>query len=120
MHLIFEGVMKNLILLWTSEFKGLDEGTGQYHLMPFGPKSGKLLALQRQPRDQQYLLHSELGPQMSATIKWHALQIRGHFGCCTLVLFFFRNDFNEGFTSTTLLNSRNSFTSVSSLRYLLN
>lgn len=34
MHLIFENVMKNLILLWTGEFKGLDEGTGQYHLMP--------------------------------------------------------------------------------------
>ena len=34
MHLIFENVMKNLILLWTGQFKGLDEGTGQYHLMP--------------------------------------------------------------------------------------
>ena len=34
MHLIFENVMKNLILLWTGEFKGLSEGTGQYHLMP--------------------------------------------------------------------------------------
>ena len=34
MHLIFENVMKNLILLWTGEFKGLGEGTGQYHLMP--------------------------------------------------------------------------------------
>jgi hypothetical protein len=34
MHLIFENVMKNLILLWTGGFKGLDEGTGQYHLMP--------------------------------------------------------------------------------------
>ena len=34
MHLIFENIMKNLILLWTGEFKGLDKGTGQYHLMP--------------------------------------------------------------------------------------
>jgi hypothetical protein len=34
MHLIFENVMKNLILLWTGEFKGLDEGSGDYHLMP--------------------------------------------------------------------------------------
>ena len=33
MHLIFEKVMKNLILLWTCEFKGLDEGNGKYHLM---------------------------------------------------------------------------------------
>lgn len=32
MHLIFENVIKNLILLWTGEFKGLDEGTGSYHL----------------------------------------------------------------------------------------
>ena len=34
MHLIFENVMKNIILLWTGEFKGLDEGSGNYHLMP--------------------------------------------------------------------------------------
>jgi hypothetical protein len=34
MHLIFENVMKNLILLWTGEFKGLNKGTGHYHLMP--------------------------------------------------------------------------------------
>ena len=34
MHLIFENVMKNLILLWTGQFKGLDEGSGNYHLMP--------------------------------------------------------------------------------------
>ena len=34
MHLVFENVMKNLIILWTGEFKGLDKGTGQYHLMP--------------------------------------------------------------------------------------
>ena len=34
MHLIFKKVMKNLILLWTGKFKGLDQGTGQYHLMP--------------------------------------------------------------------------------------
>ncbi|RXW12694.1 hypothetical protein EST38_g13161 [Candolleomyces aberdarensis] len=32
MHLIFENVMKNLILLWTGDFKGLDEGTGSYVL----------------------------------------------------------------------------------------
>ncbi|RXW11282.1 hypothetical protein EST38_g14573, partial [Candolleomyces aberdarensis] len=30
MHLIFENVMKNLILLWTDDFKGIDEGTGSY------------------------------------------------------------------------------------------
>ena len=34
MHLIFKNIMKNLIPLWTGEFKGLDQGTGQYHLMP--------------------------------------------------------------------------------------
>jgi hypothetical protein len=32
MHLIFENVMKNLVLLWTDSFKGLDEGTGDYVL----------------------------------------------------------------------------------------
>jgi hypothetical protein len=26
--------MKNLILLWTGKFKGLNKGTRQYHLMP--------------------------------------------------------------------------------------
>ncbi|KAF8801556.1 hypothetical protein BYT27DRAFT_7174014 [Phlegmacium glaucopus] len=30
MHLIWENLMKNLILLWTGEFKGLDEGHGEY------------------------------------------------------------------------------------------
>jgi hypothetical protein len=34
MHLIYENVLKNLVLLWTSPFKGLDEGTGSYRLMP--------------------------------------------------------------------------------------
>ena len=34
MHLIFENIMKNLILLWTGKFKGLNKGTGQYYLMP--------------------------------------------------------------------------------------
>jgi Transposase family tnp2 len=30
MHLIWENVVKNLILLWTGNFKGLDEGSGCY------------------------------------------------------------------------------------------
>jgi hypothetical protein len=30
MHLIWENVIPNLILLWTGEFKGLDEGVGDY------------------------------------------------------------------------------------------
>jgi hypothetical protein len=34
MHLIFENVMKNLVLLWTGKFKGLDEGNGSYVLAP--------------------------------------------------------------------------------------
>lgn len=34
MHLIFENVIKNLILLWTGQFKNLDEGNGEYELMP--------------------------------------------------------------------------------------
>lgn len=28
MHLIWENLIKNLVLLWTDEFKGLDEGSG--------------------------------------------------------------------------------------------
>ncbi|KAK0433589.1 uncharacterized protein EV420DRAFT_1689531 [Desarmillaria tabescens] len=32
MHLIWENLMKNLVLLWTREFKGLDEGMGCYVL----------------------------------------------------------------------------------------
>jgi hypothetical protein len=32
MHLIWENLIKNLILLWTGEFKKLDEGTGAYTL----------------------------------------------------------------------------------------
>ncbi|KAF7332811.1 hypothetical protein MSAN_02432300 [Mycena sanguinolenta] len=32
MHLIWENLIKNLILLWTGDFKGLDEGTGEYQL----------------------------------------------------------------------------------------
>ncbi|KIK53729.1 hypothetical protein GYMLUDRAFT_63600 [Collybiopsis luxurians FD-317 M1] len=34
MHLIFENILKTLVLLWTGDFKGLDEGTGSYHFMP--------------------------------------------------------------------------------------
>jgi hypothetical protein len=30
MHLIWENLMKNLILLWTGEFKGLNTGHGEY------------------------------------------------------------------------------------------
>ncbi|KAJ7086220.1 hypothetical protein C8R44DRAFT_650946 [Mycena epipterygia] len=32
MHLIWENLIKNLILLWTGDFKGLDEGGGEYEL----------------------------------------------------------------------------------------
>ncbi|KAJ7310835.1 hypothetical protein DFH08DRAFT_455990 [Mycena albidolilacea] len=32
MHLIWENLVKNLVLLWTGGFKGLDEGTGEYEL----------------------------------------------------------------------------------------
>jgi hypothetical protein len=32
MHLIWENVIKNLLLLWTGEFKGLDEGSGCYQI----------------------------------------------------------------------------------------
>lgn len=34
MHLVFENVIKNLVLLWTGKFKGLDEGSGSYELAP--------------------------------------------------------------------------------------
>ncbi|KAJ2930473.1 hypothetical protein H1R20_g6626, partial [Candolleomyces eurysporus] len=34
MHLIFENVMKNLILLWTGGYKGIDEGAGSYEIAP--------------------------------------------------------------------------------------
>lgn len=34
MHLIYKNLLKNLILLWTGEFKGLDEGQGSYQLKP--------------------------------------------------------------------------------------
>ncbi|KAJ7728044.1 hypothetical protein B0H16DRAFT_1734811 [Mycena metata] len=32
MHLIWENVIKTLILLWSGEHKGMDEGSGSYHL----------------------------------------------------------------------------------------
>ncbi|KAJ7017345.1 hypothetical protein C8F04DRAFT_1215111 [Mycena alexandri] len=32
MHLIWENLVKNLILLWTGEFKGMDEGSEDYEL----------------------------------------------------------------------------------------
>ncbi|OBZ65551.1 hypothetical protein A0H81_14386 [Grifola frondosa] len=34
MHLIWENLLKNLIALWTGEFKGLDEGAEEYQLYP--------------------------------------------------------------------------------------
>lgn len=33
MHLIWENNIKNLILLWTTDYKGLDEANGSYHLV---------------------------------------------------------------------------------------
>ncbi|KAJ6603975.1 hypothetical protein B0H10DRAFT_2229498 [Mycena sp. CBHHK59/15] len=32
MHLIWENLVKNLVLLWTGDFKALDEGEGEYEL----------------------------------------------------------------------------------------
>lgn len=34
MHLIYKNLIKNLVLLWTCEFKHLDEGTGKHQLTP--------------------------------------------------------------------------------------
>ena len=34
MHLIWENLIPNLVLLWTGNFKGLDEGTGEYEFQP--------------------------------------------------------------------------------------
>jgi hypothetical protein len=34
MHLVFENEVKNLVLLFTGAFKELDQGTGEYHLLP--------------------------------------------------------------------------------------
>jgi hypothetical protein len=34
MHLVWENVIKTLILLWAGEYKGMDEGSGSYHLEP--------------------------------------------------------------------------------------
>jgi hypothetical protein len=34
MHLIWENLIPNLVLLWTGEFKGLDEGSEEYEFMP--------------------------------------------------------------------------------------
>ncbi|KAJ7100775.1 hypothetical protein B0H15DRAFT_919926 [Mycena belliarum] len=34
MHLVWENVIKTLILLWAGEHKGMDEGSGEYHLGP--------------------------------------------------------------------------------------
>ncbi|KAF7361101.1 hypothetical protein MSAN_01141700 [Mycena sanguinolenta] len=34
MHLIPENIIKNLLTLWTGDFKGLDEGVGEYKLQP--------------------------------------------------------------------------------------
>ncbi|KAH7338457.1 hypothetical protein B0J17DRAFT_695263 [Rhizoctonia solani] len=34
MHLVWEGVIPNLVSLWTEDFKGLDEGSGSYRLSP--------------------------------------------------------------------------------------
>ncbi|KAJ6540310.1 hypothetical protein B0H19DRAFT_1036237 [Mycena capillaripes] len=34
MHLIYENVIKNLVLLWTGNYKGLNQGTGEYELQP--------------------------------------------------------------------------------------
>jgi hypothetical protein len=34
MHLVWENLIPNLVLLWTGKFKGLDEGRETYHLLP--------------------------------------------------------------------------------------
>jgi len=103
-----------LILLWTGKFKGLDKGTGQYHRMP---KVWEAVGITTATSGS---IPSAFGarPPNVCNNKMACTWIRGHFGCFTLVQFFSQNDFNEGFTLTTLLNLLNSFTSVSSLKYL--
>ena len=34
MHLVWEGIIKNLIQLWTGDFKGIDEGKEEYQINP--------------------------------------------------------------------------------------
>lgn len=34
MHLIYENLIKNLILLWTGKFKDINEGSGSHKLAP--------------------------------------------------------------------------------------
>ncbi|KDN34874.1 hypothetical protein RSAG8_12061, partial [Rhizoctonia solani AG-8 WAC10335] len=34
MHLLFENTVPNMLLHWTGKFKGLDQGTGNYELLP--------------------------------------------------------------------------------------
>jgi hypothetical protein len=34
MHLIWENLIPNLVLLWTGGFKNLDEGVGEYQFLP--------------------------------------------------------------------------------------
>ncbi|PBK79794.1 hypothetical protein ARMGADRAFT_1049109 [Armillaria gallica] len=43
MHLIWENLIKNLILLWTGEFKGLDEGTSCYAIGKATAMSGSTI-----------------------------------------------------------------------------
>lgn len=34
MHLVYENILQNLVLLWTGHFKGIDQGSGTYELVP--------------------------------------------------------------------------------------
>jgi hypothetical protein len=57
MHLVWENLIPNLILLWTGKFKGLDEGRETYHLLP-----GVWEAIGKLPRvlDPQFRPHMQL------------------------------------------------------------
>ena len=80
MHLIFKNLLKNLVLLWTGNFKDLDEGTGGPVIMSYihryGKPSVKPLPLQAQPFHQPMVHGLRMLPKTSRRL----LKTPGHFG----------------------------------------
>jgi hypothetical protein len=101
MHLIWEGVVKALILLWTGCFKGIGEGKEEYQIDPMEwKKIGSETARQLQ---KPFLLHLVLICQTLLTASPTSVLTCGPSGFLSLVLLFSRIASGIQNTSSILL-----------------
>lgn len=84
-HLIYESLLKNLILLWTGEYKGLDEGQGSYK---FNLKVWE--AIGSATTASGSTISGAFGPRPHNVSRPHARPTCCRFGCFILTLSYSR------------------------------